>query len=190
MTIARGLAIATAVAALAGTGTLAASAAVLDREESTDQGTEVIEDFCDSGTTFTNEFSFSVFSTVKTRGEATLYFADRSIYSQTFTNLDTGKTFSITGHGTFRDHKITVNDDGTLTIVQQFNGTQIVRDAAGRVLFLDTGVSRFSFVVDYNGTLGDADDDVVLDDLGRIFRAGKEDTLDRDFCEDVLTYTA
>ncbi len=93
-------------------------------------------------------------------------------------------------NGQFRDHKITVNPDGTLTIVQQFSGIQLVRDDTSHILFKDRGTARFEFVVDYNGTLTNPDDDEFVEDHGEVFRAGKYDTLNRDFCADVLEFTA
>ncbi len=91
--------------------------------------------------------------------------------------------------GTFRDQKITVNDDGTLTIIQQFAGNQIISNEFG-IIFKDAGVIRQRSVVDYQGTLDNADDDILVEETTPIFQAGPSDTLDRDFCDLLLESTA
>lgn len=185
------LAAAGAAGVLAMSSAVPATAAVPENEHMVNAGSEVIDNFCGSGIDFNHVFHYRTSSMVKTHGPGTpLYFADHFSGSQTFTNLETDKSFSVSNHGTFRDQRITVNADGTLTIVQQFSGNQIVRDDANRILFKDTGVIRFEAVVDYNGTLNNADDDTLVEDRGIIFQHGNNDTAERDFCADVLQFTA
>ena len=185
------LAAAGAVGVLALTSAVPATAAVLEKDHAVDAGSEVLVDFCGSTIDFNHVFHYRTSSLVKTRGPDTpLYFADRFSGSDTYTNLETNKSFSVANHGSFRDQTITVNADGTLTIVQQFSGNQIVRDDANKILFKDTGVIRFEVVVDYNGTLDNADDDIFVEDRGVIFQHGNNDTAGRDFCADLLEFTA
>ena len=187
----RGLAVAGAVGMLAVTSAVPATAAVVDRDREVFAANTTLVDFCDTTVDFTQVFEYQVAFSTKLRGPDTpLYFADSYKGFQTYTNLETNKTFNIRNHGTHRDHKITVNDDGTLTIVQQFNDHEIVRDDANKILFITTGVSRYEAVIDYNGTLDNADDDTLVEDRGLVFRHGKPGTNDRDFCADLLEFTA
>jgi hypothetical protein len=184
-----GLAMISCCLMLVGAGS--AVAAVVESDHYHDVGTVRETDFCGGKTDFRHHFDFhGVFST-KTRGPGTpLYFSDNFHGYDAFTNLETSKSFTVVNNGILRDKKITVNTDGTLTIVQQFSGAQIVRDDAGKIVFKDRGTVRFAFVVDYNGTLRNPDDDVFVRDVGELHRAGKFDTLNRDFCADLYAFTA
>ena len=184
-----GVALGAANLVLVGVGP--ASAAVVEADHYRDVGTVIEVDFCGRQTDFRHHFEYHGVFSAKTRGPGTpLYFSDNFHGFDAFTNLDTGKTFTVVNNGVFRDKKITVNADGTLTIVQQFSGVQIVRDDAGKILFRDRGTVRFAFIVDHNGTLRNPDDDEFIRDIGETFRAGKFDTLNRGFCADVYMYTA
>lgn len=184
-----GLVVSTACLVLAGAGP--ATGSVIDADHRVDKGVETLENFCGSGIDFRHKFNYRVYSSVKAHGpNAPIYFSDRFHGFETFTNLDTEKTVTLANNGHFRDQRITVNDDGTLTIVQQFSGIQIVRDDSGRIILKDRGTMRFEIIVDYNGTLRNADDDVLIEDRGEVFRGGKFDTVNRDFCADMLEFTA
>ncbi|MBA2531316.1 MAG: hypothetical protein H0V23_04315 [Nocardioidaceae bacterium] len=177
--------------ALVSAGVGPATAAVIEADHYRFADSEVLRNFCGSDIDFRHEFRGHGYFSAKTRGPNTpLYFADRFHSVDSFINLDTNKSFTVVRNGQFRDHKITVNPDGTLTIVQQFSGIQLVRDDTSHILFKDRGTARFEFVVDYNGTLTNPDDDEFVEDHGEVFRAGKYDTLNRDFCADVLEFTA
>ena len=54
----------------------------------------------------------------------------------------------------------------------------------------DPGQIRFSFLVDANGTPTDPSDDTFIADLGPVKDStGRNDTQDRDFCEDLVLFT-
>lgn len=168
-----------------------AAGAVVVKEHFVDADIHIDRNFCGSDIDFRHELRYRVYFSVKSRKSGTpLYFAARFNGYDRYTNLDTGKTFTLENRGQVRDHKITVNPDGTLTIVEMNAGLQVVRDDAGNVLFRDRGVFRVEFVVDYNGTLTNPDDDEFVEDHGIIFSGGKFETADRDFCADLLTFTA
>jgi hypothetical protein len=56
----------------------------------------------------------------------------------------------------------------------------------------DPGQVRFSFDVDYNGTPSDPSDDVDVPDSFQVVRdsTGRNDTVGRDFCADLVEFTS
>ena len=99
------------------------------------------------------------------------------------TNLDTGGTFTQVFTSNSRDHTIVDNGDGTITITEFASGGLRIYNADGKLVLRDPGQSRFAFDVDYNGTPGDADDDVEVAGSLRVVRdsTGRNDTAGRDF---------
>jgi hypothetical protein len=83
-----------------------------------------------------------------------------------------------------KDQKITVNDDGTLTILVLATGNSTVYGPDGKAIARNPGQVRYEVLVDYNGTVADPSDDVFLEFLGQVKGStGRND----DFCEAVLT---
>jgi len=168
------------------------SGAVVSGEHIVDSGSEAIENFCNSGVDFEYEFDIRAHFAQKTRGPGhggALYFATNFHGVETYTNLDTDNAFSTVFRMRFQDFRITNNGDGTLTIVEQGSGSKTAVDDSGEIIFRDHGVTRFEYVVDYNGTLGNPDDDELVEEHGFVFVGGKYQT-DRDFCTDALAFTA
>ena len=115
------------------------------------------------------------------------YFGDRFTGTHTYTNPETGRVFREVFSHTSRDQKITDNGDGTLTIqVQQTGPSRYYAD--GTLMFIDTGITRFSFLVDHGGTPSDPDDDEFIEDLGVDKVAGPRQTEGRDFCADLVEF--
>ena len=82
-----------------------------------------------------------------------------------------------------QDLKITVNDDGTLTILVLATGNATVYGPDGKAIARNPGQVRYEVLVDYSGTLADPSDDVFLGFLGQVKGStGRND----DFCEAVL----
>ena len=104
-------------------------------------------------------------------------------------NLDTGKTFTIRNGGTFRDQNLTVNDDGTLTVSQQFAGNQVSATIRG-FSSLTLGCSVCGPSCTTTAPLDNADDDVVIEETTPIFEKGPSDTPGHDFCTDLFEFTA
>jgi hypothetical protein len=87
-----------------------------------------------------------------------------------------------------RDSRVTDNGDGTLTLLVKLSGREAF-SLEGRQLFLNAGLRQFELLVDHGGTPTDPSDDEVVDFLGPVRDdAGRWDTADRDFCEDLNTF--
>ena len=84
-----------------------------------------------------------------------------------------------------KDFKIVDNGDGTLTVETLGAGGDKWFSSAGQLRFLDTGTVRYAALVDHAGTPSDPYDDLFLEDLGLTREStGRNDTENRDFCED------
>jgi hypothetical protein len=126
---------------------------------------------------------------IKNQGNSEyFFFADRFRGTFTYTNPETGLTFTIEQVGQFRDLHLVDNGDGTLTITGFFVGTQRVIGDDGELLLVDHGLSKDTFVVDHNGTI-DPEDDEFVELISHVI-AGPHDTEGRDFCEDFLLFTS
>jgi hypothetical protein len=126
---------------------------------------------------------------IKTKGSGPHpYFADRVRITEAYTNLENGKTLTQVGSTRVADQRIVDNGDGTITITAKRTGRIIVHGPDGDRLFIDAGQSQISFVIDYNGTPDNFDDDVFVADLGEHKLTGRQDTEGRDFCEDLVTF--
>ena len=108
------------------------------------------------------------------------------------TNLETGGTYTNVFTYNSKDHTIVDNGDGTITITVFASGNSRWYDASGKLVLRDTGQSSFAFDVDYNGTPGDAEDDVEVPGSFRLIRpsTGHDDTVERDFCADLVEFTS
>ena len=122
------------------------------------------------------------------RGDGLVYFADKFHAVESYTNTLNGKslTFDTTSRG--GDQKVVDNGDGTLTITFKSTGRTFVYGPDGERLFVDAGQFLGQFVVDHGGTPGDPDDDEFLEDLGELKLTGRQDSVDRDFCADLVTF--
>lgn len=120
------------------------------------------------------------------------YFRESDHGTVVTTNLDTGGTYTQVFANNFTDHKITDNGDGTITIVVQGAGSSRYYDQFGNFVLKDPGMVRFSFDVDYNGTPANPDDDEFVEGSFQIVKpsTGHSDFSDRDFCQDLLTFTS
>ena len=111
--------------------------------------------------------------------------------TSTWTNLNTGGTFTEILTANRQDHTIVDNGDGTITITQFAAGGGRYYDQNGKLVLKDPGSIRFAFEIDYNGTPGNPDDDSdVIDSSGSIREStGRNDTVGRDFCADIVLFT-
>lgn len=101
-----------------------------------------------------------------------------------------GKTFSWDYVISDRDHRVTDNGDGTLTILVQVAGVTRWMDADGKLLYVDSGTLQAEWRVDHNGTPDDPFDDGDAEFVGIVRDlTGKTDTFGRDFCADFLDVT-
>jgi hypothetical protein len=165
-----------------------AQASVLLKEHYDDNGSEAFL-FC--GGNFVHSYEAKGTFTFVLRGSSPAPFgADRGRAIDTYTNLDTGRTFTTITTFNERDHRILVDtDQGTLTISVAHAGSSRAYSDAG-LLFHDAGHYRFEVVIDYGKSLTDDSDDTFLSYNGITFGPkGRSDTFDRNFCEDLHTYT-
>ena len=120
------------------------------------------------------------------------YYRESVRGTNVFTNLDTGGTFTNVFSVSFKDHVITDNGDGTITILVIATGGSRYYDTNGKLVLNDPGQVRFSFDVDYNGTPSDPQDDVEVPDSFQVVRdsTGRNDTAGREFCADLVEFTS
>jgi len=165
-----------------------AQAKPLERERIHEFGSEVIEDFC--GLTVLEQFDRHINITFNQRGEKGIAYFTGNIHGWTsWTNVANGKTLTVVDNFVDKDQKITVNDDGTLTILVLAAGSTKVYGPDGRLLFNDPGQVRFEVLIDHNGTPTDPSDDEFLEFLGVVKGStGRNDLDGRDFCEDIQTF--
>ena len=118
--------------------------------------------------------------------------ADVNTQTNVFTNLNTGGTFTNVFSLNSKDHVITDNGDGTITILVIATGGGRYYDTDGKLVLSDPGQTRFSIDIDYNGTPSDPADDVEIPDSFQVVRdsTGRNDTAGRDFCADLVEFTS
>ncbi len=156
---------------------------------------EVDEVFADGDQDFCGDLGFDVVHHVEAggtfvgtvRGDGFWYYGDRSRGVETMTNPETGHVLRQEFTGTGRDQQVVDNGDGTLTVTVQLTGPSRY-SLDGRKLFIDTGMVRFSLLVDQNGTPGDPTDDSELGFVGPYTVTGLRQTDGRDYCSDIAEF--
>ena len=119
------------------------------------------------------------------------YYRESVRGTDTFTNLDTGGTYTNDFTGNSKDQTIVDNGDGTITITVFAAGGSRWLDQNGKLVLKDPGESRFAFDVDYNGTPGNPDDDQEVADSFRVVRDSTGvNIVGRDFCTDLREFTS
>lgn len=142
-----------------------ASAQKLDSGTFHDEDTFVVEDFCGvAGLDVEGHYSADGRYLVRAQGPDSIpYFMDVTRATLVWTNLDTGQQVTDVSHDTIsKDLSITVNDDGTITLVSLHTGNGMLYGDSGNLIAKGDGQIRFIHVIDYNGTLTDPSDDVEL----------------------------
>ena len=104
--------------------------------------------------------------------------------TQSWANPVTGDVFTNRYALNDRDFRVADNGDGTLTIQVQVAGPNHY-SLNGSRLFTDTGMIRFSLLVDHNGTPSDPTDDGEAEFVGLDKLTGLRQTDGRDFCADL-----
>lgn len=186
----RRLAASIAVAAVFA-GAAQVGAAPVEKGTYHDVGSEVLEDLCgDLDVLHSWDVSGSYLGAV--RGvDGLVHFRDSSRGIDTFTNPDTGRSYTQAWTSNNQDMRVTDNGDGTLTILIQGSGGSRWYDGDGKLVLRDPGLVRFEILVDDGGTPSDPFDDEFIEYLGEVKGStGRNDTEGRDFCEDLLLFTA
>lgn len=148
----------------------AASAGKATRETVHDEGTFVLDDFCDvSGLDVQVDFRIDLRIHVVPRGRQQLaYFLQLGKRSETLTNLANGKSLRYVSRVTEKDMRVTDNGDGTFTVLVLATGNATLYGADGKAIARQPGQVRFELLVDNAGTPGDPSDDEVVDFLGTV----------------------
>ena len=177
-----------AIGVLAG-ATTAASAPV-DKGRFHDSGSQLLEGFC--GIDVLNRWDVSgSFLGVTLGSDGLVHFRDSVRGTNAFTNTETERTFTQVFTTARHDHEVTDNGDGTLTIMIQGSGSEKWYDGDGKLVLMNPGMIRWEILVDHAGTPSDPFDDEFIEFLGDVTDStGRNDTEGRDFCEDLLFYTA
>ena len=146
----------------------AASAGQVVRETFHEEGTVVVNDFCDvPGMTVEVAFVLDVRVHVVPHGRDRLdYFLQHGIRTETLTNLANDKSVTSLVRVTEKDMRVTDNGDGTLTILILATGNAVLYGEDGKAIARNPGQIRFEILVDHGGTPTDPSDDDFLADLG------------------------
>lgn len=107
------------------------------------------------------------------------YYHEHSTITEVVTNVANGEHVTRVEKVLDKDHRVTDNGDGTLTIVVLATGNSVLYDSSGTAIARNPGQVRFKILVDDGGTPGDPFDDEFLDFLG--FVKGSTGRSD-DFC--------
>ncbi len=171
-----------AVAGVAAVGAGAAGAAdKVSRDAFHDEGTFVLEDYCDvRGLDVRVDFTIDARVQAVARGRDRLaYFLQHGTRTETLTNLENGQTVTSTARVIEKDLRITDNGDGTLTVLILATGNATLYGPGGKAIARNPGQVRFELLIDHGGTPGDPSDDETIDFLGVVKEStGRSD----DFC--------
>lgn len=167
-----------------------AAAAPIEHERFRDVSSEVVDPFCgDLRVRIDTDIRVSLL--VKSQGpDGLVYFLESLHGTVSFTNLATGKSFTSVLTVINKDLKVTDNGDGTLTVLALSTGVVKNYGPDGKLLFVDSGQIRVELLIDHGGTPTDPDDDEILDETLVKGSTGRNDTEDRDFCEDMHLFTS
>ena len=195
MNRARPSAAATALGAFAvltavATAPLPAHAKIFDRGSFHDVFTSDPYD-CDGTLAVDHEDVRGNFSGVVRGSSPFPHFREHAMGRFVTTNLETGGTFTQLFTFNSRDHRITDNGDGTITIEGLSSGGSRFYDMHGRLVLKDPGMIKVAFDVDYNDTPGNPDDDTFVEGSFRVIKpsTGNSDFSTRNFCDDLRTFT-
>jgi hypothetical protein len=119
----------------------AANAAILDKSSYADSDSGTFED---CGTTWSFDFQVSGMAIVRLDDDGeTVLVQDNSSFTDTLTNLETGRSVSIAGHSLYREYEAARVGD-MLTLWVRHSGVPVViTDDTGQVLLRDRGLIVF-----------------------------------------------
>jgi hypothetical protein len=163
----------------------AAGAGQVFRETIHDEGSFVLEDFCDQpGMTVDVAFALNLRVHAVPHGPDRLaYFLQHGKRTEVLTNPANGKSLTSVAKVIEKDMRVTDNGDGTLTILILATGNSVLYGENHKAIARNPGQIRFEMLVDHGGTPTDPTDDEFLADLGEVKGStGRSD----DFCEAAL----
>jgi hypothetical protein len=159
----------------------AAGAEPIVQERIHEEGTEIVNDFCDvPGLTVEDTSVFDGRLQAIPHGRDRLvYFLQHGTVNAVLTNLANGKSITVVLKVTEKNLRVTDNGDGTLTVVNLSTGNFVLYGEDGKAIARDPGQVRFMFLIDHRGTPADPFDDELLAELGMVKGStGRSD----DFC--------
>jgi hypothetical protein len=166
----------------------AGAAAPLEHEHFQEDSSEIDDEVCPGLSLLVEVHVQGSFLFVSHGPDGLAYGSEQVRGTQSFTNVENGKTFTISFSNFTKDLTVTDNGDGTLTILGLSAGVQKAIGPDGEVLFIDAGPVFFEVLIDNAGTPTDPFDDEFLEFLGIVRQEGRNDTADRDFCTDLQTF--
>jgi hypothetical protein len=163
----------------------AAGAGQVFRETIHDEGSFIVEDFCDHpGMTVDVAFALDLRVHAVPHGRDRLdYYLQHGRRTEVLTNAANGKSLTSVAKVIEKDLRVTDNGDGTLTILILATGNAVLYGEDHKAIARNPGQVRFEILVDHGGTPADPTDDEFLADLGEVKGStGRSD----DFCEAAL----
>jgi hypothetical protein len=159
----RQLIVLVAVAAAAmGAGTAVVQAQPYEQVRFDEQGSDLVDDYC-GDLNVRIDFHDQGVVVGREAGKSRLLRYTQSHHGgSTITNLATGRAFSFTWNYLNQDVQIVDNGDGTITILAQIPGPELIYGPDGQLLYTNGGTFRLQTVLDDGGTPNDPSDDTVL----------------------------
>jgi hypothetical protein len=146
-----------------------------------EETTETVEDFCDvPGLTVRLDRVLDGKFLAKTRGsDDEPYIVEHQTLHDVWTNPANGNVVTVRSNGVAKIHELTVNPDGTISVIQLATGNFVAYGPDGKAIARNPGQVRVELLFDDAGTPDDPSDDVFLG----VVRVVKESTgRSDDFC--------
>jgi hypothetical protein len=137
------------------------AAAPLDRGAYHFEDTFIDGDFCGAGLAVQIEIVVDGRFMFNKRG-TTAAFNSQEHRRETFTNLGNGNWIYDDYRVLANDLHVTDNGDGTITVLTMATGPFTLYDSSGKPIARNSGQIRDELLLDYNGTLLDPSDDILL----------------------------
>jgi hypothetical protein len=117
-----------------------------------EETTEIVENFCDvPGLTVRLDRVFDGKFLGKTRGPDDLPFAvEHATFRDVWTNVANGNFVSVFAIDIFQIHKLTVNADGTTTVIELGSGNFVAYGPDGKAIARNPGTIRVELLFDVN----------------------------------------
>jgi hypothetical protein len=151
------VAVCAAMAAVLG----ASAAAGLVHDSIHDEYSYVLEDFCDvTGLDVAVDSTLDIQARIGPRGsDGPLYFVSHGRQHEVLTANGTSLTSDAVVNE--KDHKITLNPDGTLTVLVLATGNAVLYGPNGNAIARNPGQLRFELLIDEKGTPDPSDDEIT-----------------------------
>ena len=141
-------------------------------------------EFCDVPYLVRYDASVTVTEMLIRKGGGDLeYFSFHISARETYTNVDTGVSFRHDVVFSGRDQKLTLNDDGTLTVTAMDRFSEKVFDPDGKLVAHEAGIRAFALVIDLNDPQDPEDDEVITETVTKDH--GLRGFGDRNLCSDL-----